>query len=232
MSESTASSTTCPDFDDLAAVFWRLGSMLSPSQLHGYLMGQLAVGALMPADIWLPAAWQLIDGVEAAKPEDDEVLLRLLLASRESLAEAEADNPLLLPDDEVEFDQRVECLGHWCRGFLAGFAAGGKDRKASQGQQQYTAEVSEALSDIAAISQISLDDSEEQSEGDFFEVAEYVRLATLTIYLDCQPQPDSQKLSSQSTGPATGPATPKDKLSEAVGSVSNLFGAGGKKTLH
>ena len=139
---------------------------------------------------------------------------------------AAADNQLLLPDDDSDFSERIECLGQWCQGFLAGFAAGGKERQAKQGQQQYSAEVSEALSDIAAISQIGLGDDEapEQSETDFFEITEYVRLAALTIYLDCQPVPAGQ---AQAQPPAK-----KDKLAEAVTSVNSLFGASNKKNLH
>ncbi len=33
-----------PDFDDIADCFWRLGALQSPSELHGYLLGQLANG--------------------------------------------------------------------------------------------------------------------------------------------------------------------------------------------
>ena len=185
-----------PDFDDLATVFWRLGSMFSPSQLQGQLMGQLAVGAELNEADWLDQAWQLIDGVEPGADEDNQQLRDLLTNTQAIFAEGSLDGELMLPDDDVELSQRVECLGFWCQGFLAGFALAAKQKQADKGQQAYSKEVSEALSDMAAIAQIGLTDDEdvgEQSESDFFDVLEYVRLAAMNIYFECLPKQEQPK---------------------------------------
>ena len=185
------SDTNSPDFDDLATVFWRLGSMFSPSQLQGHLMGQLAVGADINEADWLDQAWELIDGVEPGTQEDNQLLRELLANTQAVFAEGSLDGELLVPDDDVELSQRVECLGYWCQGFLAGFTLAAKQKQADQGQQAYSKEVSEALSDMAAIAQIGLTDDEggeEQSENDFFEVLEYVRLSAMNIYFECLPK--------------------------------------------
>ena len=75
---------------------------------------------------------------------------------------------------------------------MMGFAQGGKAIQQSQGQQEYSKEVSEALSDIAAISQIALsenDEDGEDSEQNYFEISEYLRLAAITIYMECHQRP-------------------------------------------
>lgn len=188
------SEQTNPDFDDFATLFWRLGSMTSPSQLQGYLMGQLSVGAPLSEADWLEQAWELIAGVEPGTDEDNALLNELLARTQAVFAEASLEGQLLLPDDDLELSQRVECLGFWCQGFLSGFTLAAKQKQADQGQQQYSKEVSEALSDFASIAQIGLSDDdavEEQNESDFFEVLEYVRLAVMTIYFDCLPQDDT-----------------------------------------
>tara|TARA_R110000868_G_scaffold411493_2_gene704606 strand:- start:19046 stop:19747 length:702 start_codon:yes stop_codon:yes gene_type:complete len=179
-----------PHFDDFATVFWRLGSMLPPSQLQGYVMGQLAVGAELTEQQWLQQAWQLIDSVEPGSNEDNQLLAELLATTQANFAEGSLNAQLLLPDDDIELSQRVECLGFWCQGFLTGFALAGKQKKQAAGQQAYSSDVSEALSDMAAIAQVSLsaDDSSEQSEADFFDVIEYVRLAAMNIYFECLPK--------------------------------------------
>ena len=130
---------------------------------------------------------------------------------------------LLLPDDAAEITQRVDSIGQWCQGFVAGFAQGGTAIKEQQGQQQYREEVSEAVSDIAAISQIGLSDDDtdmEQSEQNIVEITEYLRVAAMTIYLECnKPAPE----------PGSTPASEVDAEAEVASSLSNLFNKTDKK---
>lgn len=213
-----------PDFDDLATIFWQLGSMFSPSQLHGYLLGQLALGATLAEDEWLKQAWLLIDGVEQAREEDNEVLLRMLALNETLFTEGRLDGQLMIPDEDIELAQRVECLSFWCQGFLMGFTIAGKQKQAEQGPQQYSQEVTEALSDIAAIAQMALtdDQEEEQSEADFFDVVDYVRLAVMNIYFECLPKHESSKLTPE-------PGQTDTSESQAMSTTANLFT---KKQLH
>lgn len=204
-----------PEFDQLADVYWRLGGMQSPSQLHGYLVGQLAVGEELQPEVWLQQAEVFIDAVEPPDEEDAKVLLALYGATHAYLKAGEMELQMLLPDDAVEVTQRVDSIGQWCQGFMAGFAQGGKAIAEQQGQQQYSQDVSEALSDLAAISQISLGDDDtdmEQSEQNVFEITEYLRLAAITIYIACAHAAETAEDESAKSEP------------DAVGSVNNLFG--------
>ena len=206
-----------PEFDQLADVYWRLGGMQSPSQLHGYLVGQLAVGETREPEQWLEQAAAFIDAVEPPNPEDGQTLLALYGATQAQLKGGEMELQLLLPDDGVEITQRVDSIGQWCQGFVAGFAQGGTAIKEKQGQQQYPKDVSEAVSDIAAISQIGLGDDDadlEQSEQNIFEISEYLRVAAMTVYLECNKPAEEA---------GSGPASEVEAEAEVASSLSNLF---------
>ena len=80
----------------------------------------------------------------------------------------------LIPDDDTELSQRVDALGQWCQGLLAGFALGmAQTGGADTGSPALSVEVSETLSDLSAISQAGFDEEEEhdQAEQDFFRCA-------------------------------------------------------------
>lgn len=215
-----------PEFDQLADLYWELGVMQSPSQLQGYLVGRLSSGDDLEVDPWVAQASTYIDAVQAPGEAGIALLSSLFAATSLGLVSDDMKFQLLLPDDEVEINLRVDALGQWCQGFMAGFAEGGKRVQKQRGQQQYTQDVSEAISDIAAISQISLteEDVAEHSEQQFFELAEYLRLAAVTIYLDCRREAEAVE-SSQPTEIKNG----ADEMSTT--SPSALFGAN-KKKLH
>lgn len=177
-----------PEFDDLADVYWRLGVMQSPTQLQGFLVGWLTVGEVLQPQQWLQMASDYIDAIESPNDQEASHLMALYIATSAQLSDNDMALQLLLPDDATDIGQRVQALGHWCQGFMAGFAAAGKIRQQLQGSQQYSAEVTEALNDMAAISQVSLaddDSTEEDREKYLFEIGEYLRLAAITIYTDC-----------------------------------------------
>jgi hypothetical protein len=130
------------------------------------------------------------------------------------LRDSDLEIQLMLPPDEEGLSQRAECLGYWCQGFLAGFAAAAKERDE---QKPFSAVVSEAVSDIAAIAQVALsdDDEPEQAEQAFLQVVEHVRLAAMNIFLEC-------------VAPAVVPAVTEDAVPMATKSPSDLF----NKKLH
>lgn len=181
--------STLPDFDQIADMYWRLGVMQSPSQLQGFLIGQLVVGDDLTAPKWPEQAAGYIDAVESPNEQENSLLHDLFTITEQQLLSDEMALVVLLPDDDTDIGQRVDSIGQWCQGFLAGFALAGKTKQRQQGQQQYSKDVSEALTDFAAISQISLGDEDEDMQHhdqELFEISEYLRLAAITIYLDCR----------------------------------------------
>ena len=219
-----------PEFDQLADIFWRLGVMQSPSQLHGYLLGRLVAGDELDASQWLTLAAAYIDAVEPPNEYESTVLMAFYQSTGASLVSEDMVLALFLPDDAAEIPLRVDSIGQWCQGFLAGFAAAGKVIMSVRGPQEYSAEVSEALTDMAAISQVSLGDDDisvEQSEQDIFELVEYLRLAAITLYMECNKKPNAPAVTESVTNTKTGASLDES----ALGSPNNLF-ANTSKKLH
>jgi hypothetical protein len=88
---------------------------------------------------------------------------------------------LLLPADEDDLGLRVAALAQWSEGFLVGFGTG----SANTHDKDLSPGVQEALSDLAAISQVATPDDDGDAEEDMFEqVAEHCRMSALMIYTE------------------------------------------------
>lgn len=172
------------DFDELADHLLEQGLDTSPSSLHGCLTGLLAGGAPTEAEAGLALLGQALDlnlhGELAGQ------VLQLYMVTGAALEDEEFDFHPLLPDDEVDIASRTMELGHWCRGFLAGFA--------QVNQSQVGQDSSEILKDFAAIADAGVDeeDDEEESEGSYTEIVEYIRFAALNTYMDSRTEARDQ----------------------------------------
>ncbi len=168
------------DFDEFADHLVEQGLQMSPSKIHGALCGSLVGNATQDADASLAGLSQALESdLHGALAEACE---RLVLVTLDALVDEEFEFHLFLPDDEVDLPLRVEALSEWCRGFLAGYAFAVKE----PGADTLAEEVSEVLRDMAAIASAELDlnEDEETSEHDLFELSEYLRFATLNLYMD------------------------------------------------
>lgn len=175
------------DFDQFAALCWQRGSMKSPSELQGFLLGSLAIAEPYSNAQWVKAATEQLDPVEPLDEQDNQLLEQVYNDCCELLQDGNMTVQLLLPDEDVELNQRIECLGFVCQGFLQGFALAGKRRLDKVGKRQFSEMVSEALNDIAAIAQVGLEDTEvdDDAERDFLDLAEHVRLSVINVFLEC-----------------------------------------------
>ena len=97
---------------------------------------------------------------------------------------------LFLPDEDVALPERLEALGLWCQGFLAGFSVAPKGEALSD-------DVNEALKDLSAISQIDRDvEQDEEMETAYMEVAEHVRISAQLIYAELGQKPAKESSAS------------------------------------
>lgn len=181
------SDTTSPEqlltplnFDDLANLLAPLGTLNSPSELHGLLCGKLAGGATLSEINWLLEAVEFLDFIAAPDEQVRIALSRLYHTTCEQLR-GQFDLKLMLPDDDNTLNERVRALSEWCHGFLTGF--GSVDH---QGKRVITEEFEEMLEDMAGIVQIQADDEEDEpsAETDYMEVTEYVRMVVNSLYLE------------------------------------------------
>lgn len=177
------------DFDDFANQLLEQGAEQSPSHIHGGMCGVLCGGA-SPAGHAADAEYCLAAAAQALQMDIHGELavlsLRLAAVTIGALQDEEFDFHIFLPDDEVEMALRIGALSDWCSGFLSGYAMTVVTPEGSA----LAEETSEILKDISAIAsadpepEADDDDDEEAAEGHFFELTEYLRFATLNMFMD------------------------------------------------
>ena len=169
-------------FEDLANNLLEQGQQSSPSAVHGCLCGMLSGGASREPEYSLDGLAGALD--LSVHGDLAEQVMQLYVSTIEALQDESFDFHPLLPDDDGDIADRVEALADWCRGFLAGFAHAsvGDDRSAPA----LSEDSSEILKDFAAIAQAGLEeeDDEEDSEASYVELVEYLRFATLNLFMD------------------------------------------------
>lgn len=167
------------NFDDLANLLAPLGTLNSPSELHGLLCGKLAGGARLGEVEWLLAAVEFLDFV-AAPDESVRIALTKLYHNTCGELQGEFSLKLMLPEDDSPLGERARALSEWCHGFLTGFGSVNHQGKRTIGEDS-----AEMLRDIASIVQIQVDEDDEPSaEADYMEVTEYVRVVVSSLYLE------------------------------------------------
>lgn len=174
------------NFDDLANLLAPLGTLNSPSELHGLLCGKLAGGAQLAEIAWLFDAVEFLDFIAAPDEQVRHALSRLYHSTKSQL-QGELNLKLMLPDDDHLLGERVRALGEWCHGFLTGF--GSVDH---QGKREIPEDAEEMLQDLANIVQIQVEDEEEDpgAEADYMEVTEYVRAVASSLYFEFADGPE------------------------------------------
>lgn len=177
---SKHASEPLPSFDRMADIFVSLAALGSPAELHGMTCGRLCGGSRYSEQEWIQSALDFLDTAQQPGPEAAEALTSLYQATLQQLGDDEFGIQLLLPGDDVEMPQRILALSHWCQGFLTGFGTSGVSADTS-----LSSETADALRDFAAFVQISPETEEdEDSETDYLEIVEYIRLAALSIFLE------------------------------------------------
>lgn len=171
------------DFEVLAQALAAAGIAHSPSELQGLAAGLLATGHGGRDEELLGVLASHVDFEPGQQFEAS--LAGMLVAMRDGLADGFVDTGLalhlLLPADEDDLGLRVAAIAQWCEGFLVGFGTG----SANTHDKDLSPGVQEALSDLAAISQVETPDADGDEEEDMFEqVAEHCRMSALMIYTD------------------------------------------------
>lgn len=170
-------------FDTLANLLLPFGVINSPAQVHGAFTGRLVAGqSLSPVE----SAELINEMLDPNDPLTDDVILQLSTLysfAEEQLKDTEFSFELLMPDDDSELFERLQSLSQWCHGFLHGFGT------AEDVPQTFSDDTRELLEDIASIVNVALDDEEPDAseEANFMEVAEYVRLGVVALYLELNP---------------------------------------------
>jgi|TARA_B110000967_G_scaffold50195_1_gene51317 hypothetical protein len=169
-------------FEQLEDLFFKLRVKADPSGFHGFLCGRLCCGKI-PLDQlietstgWLGLSEEQADG--AAYPLRD-----FYEASLTSLEDVAFLFQPVLPDDELPLPERLVAVGQWCSNYLSGVGDGMTDGFA------VSDDVKEALEDISAIAQVSVDfETDDDGERDYSELIEYIRIAVQLIFSELHPE--------------------------------------------
>lgn len=175
-----------PDFDAIADLMISEGVLtLSPSELHGLMTGQLSAGARFDADTLIKVLCELMSVDQMVDEKSALIFVSLYQITLAQLLDEDLGFQLLLPDDDQEISQRVDALSSWCSGFLAGFGM-------YLAEQSMSEALREGLQDFAEIAQVSTDPDEldDEDESGLLELQEYVRMAALYIFAECNPEVD------------------------------------------
>lgn len=174
-----------PEWDEVADLLFEAGLTLNPSELHGVLVGLMAAG-FSPDD--KHHLEQTLASVEKAvgvqlQGELVDMVSRLNLATMSAIVDSDYAFRMIMPDDDDPIEQRLRSFSNWVTGFISGFTEGMTVRNAVGAAIH--PEVAAVLKDFAAIAQVETDQSEsEEAERQLEELADYVRLAAVSIVQD------------------------------------------------
>lgn len=178
--------TTSSDYDAVTAAVADNGAALDAAGCHGVLSGMLCVNPRLPMNDWLADVLgdeqaQSLDGGSQA------ILAALFEHTRTELESLDFDFDLLLPDDEMELQERAEALSHWCQGFLQGLGS-------LSGPLVCGEDGKEVLNDLYQIANLQTQGLTEEDEESYFELAEYLRVAVQLLRTEFRAPADAKRL--------------------------------------
>lgn len=168
---------TIMTFDDLFHSFSGLGLLVSPSEIHGLVCSRIVTGEQLDEEGLIEVVNRYADSDQVGNLESE--LYQLYQVSARQLSGDGVDFLLLLPDDDSPLGQRTQSLAEWCQGFMYGLGESGLNAKTSLSE-----DAMETLGDFAAISQLRDEDADEDDEMNFFELAEFVRIGVLMLFIE------------------------------------------------
>lgn len=169
-------------FDDLADLFVKMGSSLSPAYLHGSIAGVLSAGKRMNQDDWVDWAIDLIAPSGEIEAAYVTVIQGLYFKTAAELQDEGFVFNLILPDEETPLTDRLLSLSDWVGSFLGAFGATGIIQDVSE----MPATLQEILEDLSEIAQVDAESGEQlaTAEEDFLAIAEHVRVSVITVFLE------------------------------------------------
>lgn len=170
--------TELPTVQDVTQASQALGLGASAAELHGGLCGWLSAGGAAVRE-W-PAKVLADDSLPPVQEGD--TLDDLLTATVAQLEDRDFAFELLLTD-AADTTSQADALFAWARAFLGGFGLG-----AGGNRPVLSEEGEEALTDLAKLAQVSVEDFESGNDDDedaLAEIEEFVRVAVLLLHGDC-----------------------------------------------
>lgn len=170
------------DYDRLEGALRRIDALPDAAECHGILCGMLCEQGSVDQSRWIRQVLGEVDMSDALVAESVNLLHDLYIVTMEQVNDTELGFRLLLPDEDHGLHEAVAALSEWCAGFLFGFNLNG-----GRAKEQTPENVQEILVDLVDISRVDPDVADEEDEGSFAEVLEYVRMGMLLILEELHP---------------------------------------------
>lgn len=171
-------SSTPSRFDLFSNMALANGAIQSPAALQGWLTGYVATGGRLTNEQWLAESAEYMGLPEAWESQAKMPLVVFYKEELKRLQSGELDYQLLLPDDETDFDVRMQGLADWAKGFLDGFGTSGRVSEADLNE-----DVLEVLKHYDAFSYgMEEEDVNEDSERLLVELVEHARVTALFMF--------------------------------------------------
>lgn len=179
------------DIEQIKADLIKLGSELSPSEVHGTLCGVLCGKSNITVHEWLSLtllkssedASQVVMSRDLLLEAVSESFKSFFLATITELSDNNLNFYPLLPEDGSEA-VRLEAIAEWAQGFLMGLSIAGV-----KSFSEYSEEVTEFIEAMASIStageyDLAGDDSDEEA---IIEFIEFIRMGVLFMNEEMNP---------------------------------------------
>ena len=156
-----------------------VGALMEASETHGILCGLLCASQSFEEDVWFKhvlGETAVADGL-ASKCQQQLWLVKNY--TLEQLNSFNCEFTPLLPEDDILLAERIQALGGWCEGFLFGLGLAGIDT------EDLPENMREFIDDVISISRIAPNeegDESEESEEDYMQIVEYLRIGVITLY--------------------------------------------------
>jgi uncharacterized protein YgfB (UPF0149 family) len=171
------------NYQEVSELFEHVPYLESVAYVHGLTSGMLASQAELDKALW----WQSVSGDEMGSFDEDSYAgyVDFIEAVYQRLNSAECDFEVLLPDEGLGLDARIEALAFWVNGFLFGLAAHEQPvdlTKLSDESQEMLADLSHIAAQLtAALGAEMSEEDVEEAHADLIEVEEYVKVIVLTL---------------------------------------------------
>ncbi len=154
----------------------------SLAELQGALCGVLCLDSQANRSNWYRTLYQ------DYTPDEDEQheLMHLFDQTIQALNSLDFDLQLELPDDDAPLPSRLLAMTNWCQGLLFGLSVSGLTDDSS-----LSADCQEYIRDVINISQLDVNDIEDDDDANFEELVEYLRMGLFLLYNEHQPAESS-----------------------------------------
>jgi len=173
-----------PDFESLEYQLNAANVTLSPAEAQGLLCGLLCHSGKDVRAHWISELLEE-ECIDSSLEKLQASLGKLYIETSAAMQDQEFSFNPLLPDDKRPISERGQGLCDWCQGFLYGIGLSGK--KLEKALSELGREGLKDLTEVTRMDINALDASNENEEA-FMELAEFLRVAVLTIYSDLATQ--------------------------------------------